>query len=204
MCLEQYYNQKAVEVLERALKTVMALKATPHNNHLIVVLLDGLEDDLNKLRTLKKMPEYPMLLKTEKVQNKLGIMFARLIRFIVEFFNIIPLSCTTISGWTDFIYMKIGTILKNIRRSKRIKQKDLAAKLGISNAYLSSIENNKREPSMDLAKMLSNELGIPLGYFLIKAYNENFLTGKQKKIFIKTRKLIDEFLELQAKNDTKK
>lgn len=94
---DKYYNQRAVNVLEHALKTVVILKATPHNNHLIVVLLDGLEDDLNELRALKKILEYPVLLKTEKIQNKLGIMFARLIRFIIEFFNI-PLSCTKISG----------------------------------------------------------------------------------------------------------
>ena len=75
-----------------------------------------------------------------------------------------------ISGDTDFIYMKIGTIIKNIRKSKRIKQKDLASKLGISNSYLSSIENNKREPSMELTKALANYLEIPLGYFFIKVY----------------------------------
>jgi len=92
---DKYYNKRAVNVLERALKTVITLKATPHNNHLIVVLLDGLEDDLNELRALKKIPEYPILLKTEKVQNKLGIVFVRLIRFLIEFFNI-PLSCKNI------------------------------------------------------------------------------------------------------------
>ena len=46
--MNQYYNKRAVEVLEHALKIVISLKATPHNNHLIVVLLDELENDLNK------------------------------------------------------------------------------------------------------------------------------------------------------------
>ena len=99
--------------------------------------------------------------------------------------------------------MKIGTIIKNIRKSKRIKQKDLASKLGISNSYLSSIENDKREPSMELTKALANYLEIPLGHFFIKAYDEKSLTGKQKTIFVKARKLIDEFLKLQAKNEPK-
>ena len=99
--------------------------------------------------------------------------------------------------------MKIGTIIKNIRKSKRIKQKDLASKLGISNAYLSSIENDKKEPSLDLTKELAIRLGVPLYYLFIKAYDENSLTGKQKKIFVKAKKLIDEFLELQDKNGEK-
>lgn len=108
-----------------------------------------------------------------------------------------------ISGNTDFIYMKIGTVIKDLRKSKRIKQKELAAKLGISNAYLSSIENNKKEPSMDLTKEIATQLGVPLYYFFIKAYDEKSLTGKQKKVFVKARSLIDEFLKIQAKNEKK-
>jgi len=56
-----YYNKRAVEVLERAFKIVISLKATPHNNHLIVVLLDELENDLNELRVLKRKPECNLL-----------------------------------------------------------------------------------------------------------------------------------------------
>jgi transcriptional regulator with XRE-family HTH domain len=99
--------------------------------------------------------------------------------------------------------MKIGTVIKDLRKSKRIKQKELAAKLGISNAYLSSIENNKKEPSMDLTKEIATQLGVPLYYFFIKAYDEKSLTGKQKKVFVKARSLIDEFLKIQAKNEKK-
>jgi len=33
--------------------------------------------------------------------------------------------------------MKIGIIIKTLRKNKGIKQKELALKLGISNAYLS-------------------------------------------------------------------
>lgn len=99
--------------------------------------------------------------------------------------------------------MKIGIIIKNIRKSKCIKQKELASKLGISNTYLSSIENDKKEPSLDLTKELAIHLGVPLYYFFLKAYDENSLTGKQKKVFVKVKKLIDEFLRLQAKNEPK-
>jgi transcriptional regulator with XRE-family HTH domain len=99
--------------------------------------------------------------------------------------------------------MKIGIIIKNIRKSKRIKQKDLATKLGISNAYLSSVENDKKEPSLGLTKDLATHLGVPLYYFFIKAYDEKSLVGKQKKVFVKVKKLIDEFLKLQAKNEPK-
>jgi|AntAceMinimDraft_16_1070373.scaffolds.fasta_scaffold07310_4 hypothetical protein len=88
----QYYNIRAVEVLEHALKIVISLKATPHNNHLIVVLLDELENDLKELRALKRKPGYNLLLDETSIQKKLATMFVLLIRFIISFFNI-PLSC---------------------------------------------------------------------------------------------------------------
>jgi len=108
----------------------------------------------------------------------------------------------TISGM-QILNMKIGTAIKDLRKSKNIKQKELAEKLCISNAYLSSIENNKKEASMGLIKEIANLLGVPFYYFFIKAYDEELLDGKQKKVFIKVRKLIDEFIKLQIKNEKK-
>jgi transcriptional regulator with XRE-family HTH domain len=99
--------------------------------------------------------------------------------------------------------MKIGIIIKTLRKNKGIKQKELALKLGISNAYLSSIENDKREPSLELTKALASHLEAPVGYFFIEAYDAKSLTGKRKKVFNKVKKLLAEFLKLQGKNDRK-
>lgn len=46
-------------------------------------------------------------------------------------------------------YMNLET-LKIIRKGKRIKQTDLARTIGISQTYLSQIENSKRNPSFEL------------------------------------------------------
>jgi len=99
--------------------------------------------------------------------------------------------------------MKIGMTIKTLRKYKGIKQKELALKVGISNAYLSSIENNKREPSLELTKALAIHLEAPVGYFFIEAYNAESLTGKQKKIFNKVKKLLAEFLKIQGKDERK-
>ena len=40
--------------------------------------------------------------------------------------------------------------LKIIRKGKQIKQTDLARTIGISQTYLSQIENSKRNPSFEL------------------------------------------------------
>ncbi len=102
----------------------------------------------------------------------------------------------SLSEASDFIYMEISEIIKTLRKSKGIKQKVLATKLDITPAYLSSIENNRKEPSLDLMKQLANYLGVPVGYFFIESYGTKKLSGKKKKVFSEVRKLLTEFLSL--------
>lgn len=56
------------------------------------------------------------------------------------------------------------TILKTLRKSKKIKLIRLSKDIGISPAYLSMIENNKRDPKAstieDICKELDCELRI--------------------------------------------
>lgn len=50
------------------------------------------------------------------------------------------------------------TILRTLRRSKKIKLIELAKQIGISPAYLSMIENNKRDPKVSTIEDICNEL----------------------------------------------
>lgn len=94
--------------------------------------------------------------------------------------------------------MKIGRIVKELRKSKNIKQKDLAKKLDISYAYLSCIENNKKEPSLDLVKGLARCLYVPVGYFFVESFDTSGLKGRKKKVLSEVKKLLTEFLELKG------
>lgn len=69
---------------------------------------------------------------------------------------------------TNIEYEKnqIGIKIKNKRISKKIKQKDLATKLQISNVHLSYIEKGKRCPSLQLLYDVANELNIPMNELL--------------------------------------
>ncbi|EOU2017385.1 XRE family transcriptional regulator [Clostridium perfringens] len=60
--------------------------------------------------------------------------------------------------------MKIGTNLQRIRKAKdpKITQQDLAKATGLSRSYLSDIEHNKYNPSLDTTIALSNALGVTL------------------------------------------
>ncbi|SDC31710.1 MULTISPECIES: helix-turn-helix domain-containing protein [unclassified Candidatus Frackibacter] len=54
----------------------------------------------------------------------------------------------------------IGQVIKEERRSKNIKQVDLAKKAGISNTYLSDIENERTEPSIKTIRNIARALNI--------------------------------------------
>ena len=57
--------------------------------------------------------------------------------------------------------MKIGTNLQRIRKSKdpKITQQDLAKATGLSRSYLSYVEHNRYNPSLDTTIDLANVLG---------------------------------------------
>ena len=54
------------------------------------------------------------------------------------------------------------TILKTLRKSKKIKLIELAKEIGISPAYLSMIERNKRTPVNSIIEDICNELDCEL------------------------------------------
>lgn len=66
----------------------------------------------------------------------------------------------------------LGTYIRKARMALKITQKDLAAKLKISNTYLSDIEHrvhNRRGLSRDMIRILSKELNLNENYLLFLA-----------------------------------
>lgn len=55
----------------------------------------------------------------------------------------------------------IGEALRLIRVYHDLKQKELAEQLGISASYLSEIEKEHKDPSLDLIQRYSDLFGIP-------------------------------------------
>ena len=62
--------------------------------------------------------------------------------------------------------LKIGQTLKILRIASSLSQKDLAKKLGVSQNYLSQLENDRREPSLTFLKTFAEVQDVPLGYLL--------------------------------------
>lgn len=61
--------------------------------------------------------------------------------------------------------LTLGNAIKLIRTTKGLKQKDLAASLGVSPNYVSLVESGKREPSLSYLRRLAEQLRVPIGLF---------------------------------------
>jgi transcriptional regulator with XRE-family HTH domain len=61
----------------------------------------------------------------------------------------------------------LNRALKLTREFHRMKQSELAKRLGISNSYLSEIESGKKTVAVDLLEAYSRTFNIPASTFLI-------------------------------------
>jgi DNA-binding XRE family transcriptional regulator len=68
----------------------------------------------------------------------------------------------TIPGEITFAILEGTNPIRAWRKYKNIKMNELSKKAGISPAYLSQIENNKRNPTIDTLKAIARELDIDI------------------------------------------
>ena len=92
--------------------------------------------------------------------------------------------------------MKIGKKLRIIRTIKGIKQNVLAEKIGVTNIYLSSIENDKNEPSLSFIENVSKILNVPLTFFFMEE-NIGALDKKNREIINSFNNILEEFVNLK-------
>ena len=60
----------------------------------------------------------------------------------------------------------VGERILQARRAAGLKQKDLAAQLGLTPTALNYYEKNKREPGIEVLKALSSALGVSVDYLM--------------------------------------
>lgn len=66
--------------------------------------------------------------------------------------------------------MDIGKGIKFIRLASGLKQGKMAKMLGISQNYLSLLENNHAEPSISLLKKISKVFSIPASFLFLEEF----------------------------------
>jgi transcriptional regulator with XRE-family HTH domain len=63
----------------------------------------------------------------------------------------------------------LGALLRAERLAKGLSLRDLAARTGVSNAYLSELERGRHEPSLSILRAIAGALDTPLGPLLVRA-----------------------------------
>ena len=78
--------------------------------------------------------------------------------------------------------MNLGTILRRYRKEKKFTLKQVAERVGISEGFLSQIENNVNSPSVDTLFGICNAIGINAGDVLNQAEKgEKLITIRRKE-----------------------
>lgn len=97
--------------------------------------------------------------------------------------------------------MDLGTIIKNTRKQQRQTQNEFAESCGISQTYLSQIENNAKEPNLSTLKEISKNLEIPLPILFFLSLNEEDIPEEKRKAFEivnpSVKSLINEFFRVE-------
>lgn len=70
-------------------------------------------------------------------------------------------------------YIEMGNRIKLRRKELRIKQSELAENLDVSNNHISSIENGREKPSLDILLHICEELKVTPDYLLLGSMHAN-------------------------------
>ena len=101
----------------------------------------------------------------------------------------------------------MGNRIKVRRKELRIKQAELAEKLNISNNHMSSIENGRQKPSLDIFIQICNLLSVTPDYLLLgsmHAYNiPQDIIDKLRLCSPSDVELAGDFIELVVKRNNK-
>ncbi|WP_299496595.1 helix-turn-helix transcriptional regulator [Mucilaginibacter sp.] len=79
--------------------------------------------------------------------------------------------------------MDLGAAIKSIRKQKGIKQNTFAELCDITQAYLSQIENNLKEPNLSTLKKIAEKLSIPLPILFFLSMDETDIPSDKKDAY---------------------
>ena len=79
--------------------------------------------------------------------------------------------------------MNLGNTIKNIRKHKGYTQGEFALECGITQTYLSQIENNQKEPNLSVLKTIADKLSIPLPILFFLSITEDDVQLEKREMF---------------------
>jgi len=93
--------------------------------------------------------------------------------------------------------MDLGTTIKKIRKQRKLTQGEFSVQCGISQTYLSQIENNQKEPNLSVIKAIGEKLKVPLPILFFLSITEEDVEPNKKKAYSiigpSVKSLVNEF-----------
>ena len=71
--------------------------------------------------------------------------------------------------------MNLGSLIRRYRKEKKLTLKTVAEKAGISEGFLSQVENDVNSPSVDTLSKICNAIGVKAGDLLNQASDQKRL-----------------------------
>lgn len=78
--------------------------------------------------------------------------------------------------------MKVGKKLKELKKVKNLKLKDISRDTGLSVSYISDILNERTNPSLDTLEKLTGSLGVSPSY-VMEAAHESYKTSAEAELY---------------------
>lgn len=79
--------------------------------------------------------------------------------------------------------MDIGKTIRELRKKKGLKQNQLAEKAQLTQAYLSKIESNSKEPTIGSLKSIADSLNVPLPILFFHSMTDEDVEPHKREAF---------------------
>ena len=86
--------------------------------------------------------------------------------------------------------MKIGATIKKLRKEKKITQIDFAKQCEISQTYLSQLENDERNPTVNVLERISNVLEVPYPVLSFLSITIDTVAENKKEVYKRMEKVM--------------
>lgn len=104
-----------------------------------------------------------------------------ILRFTLFFYNIYTIIINKFKEERS-VTMKIGSRLRQYRRAKEISIYKLSKETDVSQNHISAIENDIRQPTIEMLERLITPMGITLAEFFNDNENASFLTSDERSL----------------------
>lgn len=93
------------------------------------------------------------------------------------------------------INIKIGSAIKKLRIKKQLSQVAMCKKVGINQPYLSSLENNAQNPTLDYLYKVAEALEVPIIYIFWEALEKEDFPVKDQFKYNVLKPSVDEIFK---------